>query len=366
MDLSLSWEQQQLKDTLDRLAGAHKGNWKVLWRQLAELGVLALPISEQAGGAGGTSVDTMVVTQALGRGAAVSPYIDAAVLAAGLLADAGSPEQKQEHLPAAASGERLIVLAHGERAARFDPAHVAVRAVKQGAGYALSGQKAVVPWADAADRLIVSARIKGEVIDRRGIALFLVDPEVKGVAVRGYPTVDGHRAADVTLENVTVGEESVLPDPDKAVPQIERALDRAAAASCAEASGAMAALYDMTLAYTKQRRQFGQTIGSFQIIQHKLVDMFMAVETARSMAALAAIAAGRDDGARDISAAKAHIADWSRFVAQQAVQLHGAVGMTDEYPAGRYFKRLTALELVYGDAAWHRRRFALVEKQPSP
>ncbi|MCK6450891.1 MAG: acyl-CoA dehydrogenase family protein [Alphaproteobacteria bacterium] len=362
MDLSLSWEQQQLKETLDRLvAEKTAGDWRALWRKLAELGVLALPLSEAAGGAGGTAVDAMVVMEALGRGGAVSPYLAAAVLAGGLLDAAGSPAQREALGPALASGEGLVVLAHGERAARYDLAHVATGATRRGGDWVLNGRKDVVPWADAAGRLIVSARVAGPAADRDGIALFLVDPRAAGASLRPYPTVDGHRAADLMLEGVVVSESDAMGEPGRALPAIERAVDRAVAAASAEALGAMAALYEMTLAYAKTRRQFGQTIGQFQVVQHRLVDMFVAVEMARSMAALAALAADRADPAeraRDVSAAKAQIARAARFVAQQAVQLHGAVGMTDEYPVGRYFKRLTVLETLFGDADFHRRRFA--------
>jgi alkylation response protein AidB-like acyl-CoA dehydrogenase len=364
MDLSLSWEQQQLKDTLAKLAAGLKPgrNWRATWKQLAELGVLGLPIAEASGGAGGTSVDAMVVLEALGRGPVPSPYLAAVVLAGGLLDRAAADAQRARVLPGLAAGERLPVLAHGERAARYDLAHVATNASKRGDTYVLDGAKDVVPWADQADLLIVSARIAGDAKARDGIALFLVDPKADGVHVRGYPTVDGHSAADVTLEGVTVGAADTLPNPGAALPAIEHAVDRATAACCAEASGAMAALYELTLGYAKQRRQFGATIGSFQAVQHRLVDMFMGVETSRSMAALAAIAADRADPSerrRDIAAAKAHVARWSRFVAQQGVQLHGAIAMTDEYPAGRYFKRLTALELMFGDADHHRRMVAV-------
>jgi alkylation response protein AidB-like acyl-CoA dehydrogenase len=357
MDLSLTWEQQQLADTLDKLVAAHKGangeNWRGLWKQLAELGVTGLTLAPDIGGAGGGGTEAMAAMQALGRGNAVVPYIDCAILGAGLLDASGSPEQRQAHLPGVAEGKTLVALAHVEREGRFDPAKIATRAARKGTSYTLDGHKDVAMWGDAADLVIVSARLGEEA------RLFLVDPKAAGVRVRGYPTVDGHRAAEIALAGV-VGE--ILPGGNQAV--IDRALDRAAAASVAEASGAMQALYDMTLAYSKQRRQFGQTIGSFQAVQHRLVDMFMAVETARSMASLAAIAADGEDAearARDVSSAKAHAGKWGRFVAQQAVQLHGAVAMTDEYPAGRYFKRLTALELLYGDTDWHARRFAALD-----
>lgn len=360
MDLSLSWEQQQLKDTLAKLvAGVKPGrDWRATWGQLAELGVLGLPIGEASGGAGGSGADAMVVLEALGRGPVATPYLAAVVLAGGLIDLAASDDQRRRILPGLAAGESLPAFAHTERAARYDLAQVATRAAKRGDGYVLDGRKEIVPWADVADHLVVSARIAGETVSRQGIALFLVDPRAPGVAVRGYPTVDGHRAGDVTLEGVVVGAADVLPEPGAALPLIERAVDRAAAGACAEAAGAMAALYELTLGYAKQRRQFGATIGSFQAVQHRLVDMFMGVETTRSMAALAAIAADRADAAsrlKDIAAAKAHVARWSRFVAQQGVQLHGAIAMTDEYPAGRYFKRLTALELLFGDGDHYRR-----------
>lgn len=328
MDLSLTWEQQQLKETLDRLlSDKAQGDWRALWQHLNELGVLELPKS------GGTSVDTMIVMEALGRAGAATPYMASIVLAGGLI-----------------ETDRRAILAHGERAARFDLARVDTTATKRGSSWVLNGRKDIVPWADVAELLIVSARADD------GIALFRVDPTANGVSLRPYPTVDGHRAADVTLEGVVVADR--LPG---GLAAIERAVDRATAAAVAEQLGAMSALHEMTLAYTKQRRQFGQTIGSFQVVQHRLVDMFVSVELARSMAALAALAADRDDPAaraRDVSAAKAQVARASRFVAQQAVQLHGAIGMTDEYPAGRYFKRLTVLDTMFGDADFHRRRFA--------
>jgi alkylation response protein AidB-like acyl-CoA dehydrogenase len=350
MDLSLTWEQQQLKETLGRAAGTRKGDWRASWKQLAELGVAGLTLSGDVGGAGGGGTEAMVAMQALGRANAALPFIDSTVLAAGLLDQAGSAGQREALLPAVAAGEKLLAFAHGERAGRFDPAAVVTRAARKGAGWTLDGHKDVAMWGDATDLLIVSAQTDA------GIGLFLVDPRSAGVRVRGYPTVDGHRAAEIALAGAA-GES--LPGGGQAA--IDRALDRAAAAAVAEAAGAMEALHEMTLAYAKQRRQFGQTIGSFQAVQHRLVDMFMAVESARSMAALAAIAADCADAAsraRDVSAAKAHMGQWGRYVAQQAVQLHGAIAMTDEYPAGRYFKRLTALELLYGDTDWHRKRFA--------
>ncbi len=360
MDLSLSWEQQQLKDTLGKLIGAIKpgADWRATWAQLADLGVLGLPISEQSGGAGGGAVDTLVVQEALGRGPVASPYLAAVVLAGSLLDLAASDEQRARLLPGLADGTALPILAHGERAARYDLARVATNAVKRGDGYVLDGRKDIVPWAAEADTLVVSARIGGDAAARQGIALFLVDPKAAGVSVRGYPTVDGHRAGDVTLEGVVIAAADMLPEPGAALAKIERAVDRAVAASCAEASGAMAALHELTLGYAKTRKQFGQEIGNFQAVQHRLVDMFMAVETARSMASLAAVAADRTlspDTRRDLAAAKAHIAKGARFVAQQGVQLHGAIAMTDDYIAGRYFKRLTVLESMFGDAEHFRR-----------
>ncbi len=361
MDLSLSWEQQQLKDTLGKLVGALKqgADWRAVWSQLAELGVLGLPLSEQSGGAGGSAVDTLVVQESLGAGPVASPYLAAVVLAGSLLDLAASPDQRARLLPALAEGKALPILAHTERAARYDLAHVTTRATKRGDGYVLDGKKDIVPWAAEADTLIVSARVAGETGARNGIALFLVDPKASGVSVRGYPTVDGHRAGDVTLEGVVVAAADVLPNPGTALAKIEQAVDRAVAAACAEASGAMAALHALTLDYAKTRKQFGQAIGNFQAVQHRLVDMFMNVETARSMAALAAISADRGPEARrDLAAAKAHIAKGARFVAQQGVQLHGAIAMTDDYIAGRYFKRLTVLEQMFGDAEHFRRAVA--------
>ncbi len=303
----------------------------------------------------------MIVMESFGRGLVVEPYLASVVLGGGLVTLAGSAAQKQAILPQVASGKRLLAFAHGERQSRYALADVETTARKDGSGWVLSGRKGVVLNGDSADQLIVSARSAGGSRERSGIGLFLVDAKAKGVSRRGYPTVDGMRAAEVTLETVRVGADAVLGSPENAYPVIEHAVDRALAALSAEAVGIMETLNAMTLDYLKTRKQFGVPIGSFQALQHRMADMVVEHEQAKSMAVLAALSADLADTAerrRVISAAKVQIGRSGRFVGQQSIQLHGGIGMTDEYLAGHYFKRLTMIDQSFGDADHHLDRFA--------
>ncbi|MCZ7563257.1 MAG: acyl-CoA dehydrogenase [Burkholderiales bacterium] len=374
MDFSFSEEQQLLRDSLARfvereytfekrraIVRSAEGFSREVWTQLAEMGLLGLTLPEAHGGFGGTSVDTLVALQALGRGLEVEPYLASAVLGAGLVARAGTPAQQARLLPATARGELLLTLAHGEAGARYDLAQVATRARRAGDGFVLDGRKAVVPWGAQADVLIVSARTAGAERDASGIGLFLVERAARGASVRGYRTIDGQRAAEVALDGVMVGADAVLGPPDAALPVIERVADVGAAALCAEAVGAMEALQAHTLDYLKTRQQFGQPIGRFQVLQHRAVDMFIHLEQSRSMALLAAVKADVQDAlerARTVSAAKAYLGRSGRLVAQAAIQLHGGMGVTDELPASHYAKRLTMIDFQLGDADHHAARFA--------
>jgi len=373
MDFSLTEEQQLLRDALARfiereyafekrraIVRSAEGFSREVWAQLAEMGLLGLTVPEAYGGFGGTAVDTLVAMQAIGNGLVVEPYLASAVLGAGTVAHAGTPAQKERLLPAAARGELLLTLAHGEAGARFELAHVATRARRAGAGFVLDGRKAVVPWGAQADTLVVSARTAGDVRDAGGISLFLVDRAAKGVGVRDYRTIDGQRAAEVRLDAVAVDEAARLGPADGALPIIERIADVGAAALCAEAVGAMETLHAQTLDYIKTRQQFGQPIGRFQVLQHRAVDMFIHLEQSRSMALLAAVKADADDAAergRTVSAAKAHLGRSGRLVSQAAIQLHGGMGVTDELPASHYAKRLTMIDFQLGDADFHVERF---------
>jgi pimeloyl-CoA dehydrogenase small subunit len=374
MDFDLSDEQRLLDETVRRLIAdaygfaqrrAYKsepqGFSAALWRRYAELGLLGLPFGEAQGGFGGSMVDVMFVMQSFGRGLALEPYLATVVLGGGLVDMAGSAAQKQAVLPKAAAGELTLAFAHGERQARYALAEVATTAKPEGGGFVLEGRKTVVLDGHAADRFVVSARTAGGTRDADGISLFLVDRDAQGLSVRGYPTVDERHAADVTLAGVRVPGDALLGPRDTALPLIEHAVDRAIAALCAEAVGIMERLNEITLDYLKTRKQFGVPIGAFQALQHRMVDMTLEHTQAQSMAILAALAADDPNAAerrRVISAAKAQIGTAGRFVGEQAIQLHGGIGMTDEYAAGHYFKRLTMIDQTFGDADHHLDRFA--------
>jgi pimeloyl-CoA dehydrogenase small subunit len=376
MDFDFSEEQRLLDETVRRLVkdeydiakrksymATPDGFSRPLWARYAELGLLGLPFGESLGGFGGSPVETMIVMESFGRGLAVEPFLASVVLGGGLVDLAGSAQQKQAVLAPLIAGKLLLAFAHGERQSRYGLSDVETTARKDGSGWVLNGKKSVVLNGDSADRFVVSARSAGQSRDKNGISLFLVDAKAKGVAVRGYPTVDGLRAAEVTLENVSVGADGVLGAPEAAYPVIERTVDRAIAALCAEAVGIMEVLNATTLEYLKTRKQFGVPIGSFQALQHRMADMVVEHEQAKSMATLAALSADLADTAerrRVISAAKVQIGRSGRFVGQQSIQLHGGIGMTDEYVAGHYFKRLTMIDQSFGDADHHLDRFAEV------
>jgi alkylation response protein AidB-like acyl-CoA dehydrogenase len=369
MDFNYTEEQSALQDTLRRfiardygfeqrraLAKSAEGFSRAHWKQFADLGLLALPFPEDFGGMNGNAVDTLLVMEAFGRGLVLEPYLATVVVAGGLIRDAGSAAQKEELLPAIAGGELMMALAHYEPGARYELNHVATVARPDGSGWKLSGAKAVVLGGGAAGKLIVSARTSGGPRDSSGISLFIVDSKAPGVAVRSYPTQDGARAAEIRLDGVSVDTGALVGAKDMALPIIERALDYGIAALCAEAVGIMAALNEATLEYLKTRKQFGQPIGRFQALQHRMVDMVIATEQARSMATLAAVKADSPDAAerrRAVSAAKAYVGQQARFVGQQAVQLHGGMGVVDELNVSHYFKRLTMINATFGDADHH-------------
>jgi pimeloyl-CoA dehydrogenase small subunit len=376
MDFDLSDEQRQLKDSVDRLLkdayddlNHRKGYMKEpkgysdkLYAQYAELGLTAVPFAEDHGGLGQGLTETMIIAEAFGRALAVEPYLPSVILSGGVLRHAGNAGLAAEVIPALIEGKQTIALAFQERQSRYDLADVATTAKADGkGGYVLEGEKSVVWAGDTADKLIVSARVSGGRNERGGIGLFLVDAKASGVSRKGYPTQDGMRAADVTLSSVRVGADAIVAGPDKGLDVLERVADEAIAALCAEAVGAMAALQELTVDYLKTRKQFGVPIGSFQVLQHKAVDMYTAVEQARSMAYYATMMAGEADAAerrKAISAAKVQIGRSIKIVGETGIQLHGGIGMTMEYKAGHYFKRLTMIDLAFGDADYHLRRLA--------
>ncbi|TMQ02474.1 MAG: pimeloyl-CoA dehydrogenase small subunit [Deltaproteobacteria bacterium] len=383
MNFDFSEEQNQLREALVRLLDrgyefarrkqivASDAGWsRDIWRQLAELGALAIRLPEAHGGAAGTAIDTLVVMEALGRRIVVEPYVPAIILGAGLVSRAGSDAQRTRLLPRVASGEQLLALAHDEADTRYELARIATRARPDGTGYVLDGQKTVVLGGGAADTLIVSARTAGEPGEPIGVSLFLVDTHAAGVRRHSYATHDDHRAADVTLTGVKVAGDALLGPAGGGLPLVEHAIEQGIAAVCAEALGVMAILVDLTASYVKTRKQFGVPIGQFQVLQHRLADMLMRVEQARSMTYLAATTVDSSDAAlrrRITAAAKAMVGQAARFVGQQAIQLHGGIGVTDEAPVSHYFKRLTLIGMTFGDADHHLARYSdLMARGPTP
>jgi pimeloyl-CoA dehydrogenase small subunit len=380
MDFDLSEEQRLLQESLGRLIAdryafeqrklymqAADGWSRELWAQYAGIGLLGLPFPERHGGSDGGPVETMLVMEAFGRTLALEPYLATVVLGGGLLRAGGSEALCAELVPKIAEGGLTLAFAHVERHSRWNLADVATKAVRNRGGWTLDGDKSVVLHGDSADKLVVTARVGGGQRDRSGIGLFLVDATAPGVARRGYPTQDGLRAAEVALNGVQVGADAVLGEPGAALPLVERVVDEAIAALCAEAVGAMSVMHELTVDYLKTRRQFGREIGSFQVLQHRAVDMLMALEQARSMAMYAAMMAAETDALQRrnaISAAKTQIGRSGKFIGQQAIQLHGGIGMTIEYKVGHYFKRMTMIDATFGDADHHLHELA--QRGPSP
>ena len=374
MDFELTDEQSLLRESVDRLLADHydfakrrgylaepEGWSTALWSRYAEQGLLGLPFAEEYGGFGGGPIEIMLVMEALGRVLALEPYLSTVVLGGTALRLAGSAEQKSAILPQIAEGSMTLAFAHGERQARYDLTDVLTTAKPTPHGWLLDGAKSVVLHGDRADRLIVGARLSGERDDPDGIGLFLVDGQANGVARRSYPMRDGTRAAEIALSGVEVGRDDALGEPGNALPIIERVVETGIAATSAEAVGAMEAMHNMTLEYLKTRQQFGKPIGQNQVLQHRSAEMLIALEQGRSMAMLAAMTVDEPDPterARNIAMAKVGVGQGSRFVAQNAVQLHGGIGMTEEYAIGHYFRRCMVIEHMFGDPAYHLSRLA--------
>ena len=335
-----------------------------MWAAFAEMGLLGVPFPEEHGGFGGTAVDVMLVMEAMGEALVVEPYWVNVGLAGRLLARAGSAEQQKRILPALIQGKHRLAFAHTERTARYDLRHVGARAKRSGQGFTLEGEKRAVLHGAGADTLIVSARTSGADTDAAGISLFLVDRGAAGLTVKDYRTIDELRAADVWLSGVVVPAEAMLGTEGRALPAIEDAADYATALLCAEAVGAIRFANETTLEYIKNRRQFGVPIGSFQALQHRMVDMVISYEQARSMACLACVkvdTAGAAERRQVVSAAKIKVADACRHVSQEAVQLHGGMGMTEELKISHTFRRLTMIGQTFGDAEHHLERFAAAD-----
>jgi len=366
MDFDLTDEQRLLRESVDRLIldrygfearrgfRAEPGGWsRAMWAQFAELGLLGLPFSEEDGGFGGGPVETALVMEAFGRGLVVEPYLATVVMAGGLLRHLASPEQRARLVPEIAAGQRVLAYAQAERQSRYSLNDVATRAERDGDGWRLRGVKSLVLHGDSADTLLITARTGGEHRDRHGIGLFLALPEAEGVSRRGYPTQDGLLAAEIELDGVRA---EAVGDPGDALPVLERVQDEVMAALCAEAVGVMQVMHEMTLEYLKTRKQFGRAIGENQALQHRAVDMYVSLEQARSMSLFATMMASESDPVerqRAMHAAKVQIGRSGRHIGQEAVQLHGGIGMTMEYAVGHYFKRMAMIERGFGDSDLH-------------
>jgi pimeloyl-CoA dehydrogenase small subunit len=369
MDFELSDEQRLLKDSVERLATqrydfearkkylAEPNGWsREMWRQYAELGLTALPFAEEHGGIGGGPVETMIVMEAFGRALALEPYFATIVMSGGFLRHGAGDALRGELLSKVAAGETLLSFAHTERQSRYNLADVATMATKEDTGYVLEGAKSLVLHGDVADKLIVSARVSGAQRDEPGIGLFLVDAKAPGVTRRGYPTVDGLRAAEVTLTGVKVNADAMIGEAGNAYPLIEQVVDSGIAALAAEAVGAMSAMHEITVDFLKQRKQFGVPIGNFQVLQHRAGEMLIALEQARSMAMLATMMSEEPNVAerrKAIAAAKVQIGRSAKLIGESAIQMHGGIGMTMEYKVGHYFKRVTMIDKMFGDADYH-------------
>ena len=379
MDLTLSDEQRLLRESVDRFiaetydadhrrraAADPLGFSPAIWKKFADLGWLALPIDEAYGGLGGGAIETGILMEAFGRGLVSEPYLSTVVIGAALISECGSEEQKQAILPKVADGSLRLAFAHSERAARFDLAEVDTAATRTGDGWRLDGHKTAVLDGNAADYIIVSARLADDDGAPGKPGLFLVPSGARGLGLRDYPRLGGGRACNLDLGGVRLAADGLLGDGSDTLAKIEGVVDRALAALGAEAVGIMQIMLDMTLDYTKIRKQFGRPLAANQVIRHRLADMATQCDEARSMALRAALMADAEPVARGraASGAKAKIGKCARFVAEQAVQLHGAMGVTEELDVGSYFKRLLAFDTLFGGSAHHYRRHAMLGGRP--
>lgn len=371
MDFNFTEEQDMVRDSLTRLVRENYG-WETrmaainsesglnpgTWAQLAELGLLGMPFAEEDGGFGGGAVDAMIVMEEFGKGLVVEPFVPTVVCAGGFLKHAGTAAQKEEHIGGIVDGSQIFAFAYAEPRGRYDYADLETTAKKDGSGYILNGHKAIVIGAPWATHLIVTARTSGERRDKQGVSVFVIDKSADGVVTRDYATVDGRRASEVFFENAAIPAEALIGEEGGGLPLIERVTDEAIAAQCAEACGAMKVAHTMTVDYSRERKQFGVPIGSFQVLQHRMVDMYTEYEQSVSMTYLATLKLDAPEAERKlaVSAAKVRIGQAAHHIGQEAIQIHGGNGMTDEYAIGHYFKRLTIFDSEFGNVDHHMKR----------
>jgi alkylation response protein AidB-like acyl-CoA dehydrogenase len=373
MDFSLNEEQQLLKDSVDRfvrenyelakrrtIVASEEGFSRGHWATMAELGWLGAALPEEYGGIGGGPVETMIIMEGFGRGLVVEPYLASVVLGGGLLLAGANDATKGELLPRLIEGKLQLAFAFAEPQARFDLFDVETSATKNGGGYVLNGRKGVAIHGGSADRIVVSARTAGAAREKDGITLFLVDGDAPGVSRRSYATIDGLRAAEVTLENVAVPASAVIGEVDDGLPLIDDAARRGIAAVAAEAVGIMDTMQTLTNDYLKTREQFGRPLAKFQALQHRMVDILIACEESRSAMLVATLRLDAPDAVlRDkaVASAKVKLGQHGRFIGENCIQLHGGMGMTDEMHITHYFKRLAMIDVMFGDHTHHLKRF---------
>tara|TARA_B100001245_G_C22889799_1_gene428413 strand:+ start:669 stop:1796 length:1128 start_codon:yes stop_codon:yes gene_type:complete len=372
MDFSFSEEQTLLRNTIQsfiqdnydfdkrtEIVKSEEGMKIENWKLFSNLGLLGLPFSEDDGGLGFGPVELMIVVEEFGKGLVVEPYIQTIVTCGGFLKRA-SEKQRNKYIPKIISGEDIWAFAYAEPQGRYNLNDLTTKASKEGDNYILNGYKCVVSAAPWSKKLIVSARTSGDQRDEEGISLFILDKNSSGISLRDYPTVDGSRASEIILEDVKVSSENIIGEEGKASKLIEQVVDESIAAVCAEAIGAMGVLNEATVEYCKTRKQFGQPIGKFQVLQHRMVDMFMQYEQSVSMTYMVNLKLHEEYSERRkaASGAKVQICKAAKFIGQSAIQLHGGMGMTDELNVGHYFKRLSMIENLFGNIDHHLKKYA--------
>ncbi len=348
------WEKRQ--NLISSELGFSEKNWKIF----AELGWLGISLSEESGGFGGTALESMIIMEEFGKGLVVEPFLETIILCSGLIDSCGTDEQKGEILGQVVAGDMHLALGFTEPQSRFNLADVTTEAKLKDGNYVVNGFKSVVMNGPNANKFIISTRTSGKQTDKDGMSLLVVDANQDGVSLRNYPTVDGRRASELTLENVIVPASCLLGSENQGFKLLEDAIDNATLGICAEAVGAMEVLYKTTVEYTKTREQFGQPIGKFQVLQHRMVDMFMEYEQSKSLLYMATIknVEGSQDAKKSISGLKYQVGKAAKFIGQQAVQLHGGMGVTDELNVGHFFKRLTTIISIFGNTDYHLKRYS--------
>ncbi len=373
MDFTFNEEQTLIQDQVDQfiqkeydwetrqsLSNSDLGFGDDNWQKFAELGWLGISTSEECGGFGGSAIESMLIMEAFGKGLVVEPFLETIIMCGGLIDEHGTDQQKSSILESAIEGKMHLAMAYAEPQSRFNLSDVVTEAKEDGDSFVLNGYKSVVMNGPSANKLIVSARTSGAQLDENGITLFLIDGDAEGLNKTNYKTVDGRRASDLTIENVKVTKDNIIGQINDGFTLLDSSIDRAILAISAEAVGAMEVLYKTTVEYTKTREQFGTSIGKFQVLQHRMVDMFMEYEQCKSLLYMATMKQeeGSIDSKKAISGLKYQVGKAGKFIGQQAVQLHGGMGVTDELNVGHYFKRLTTIGTIFGNTDYHLKKYS--------